>query len=67
MTTTSSEATAVGGHRPTEVKGLKELKLNSEGGTKKEYEDFLKSIERVSDICNIHRHIKASKDIQRTS
>ena len=46
MTTTSSEATAVGGHRPTEVKGIKELKLNSEGGTKKEYEDFLKSIER---------------------
>ena len=46
MTNASSEATAIGGHRPTEVKGLKELKLNSEGGTKKEYEDFLKSIER---------------------
>ena len=46
MTNASGEATAIGGHRPTEVEGLKELKLNSEGGTKKEYEDFLKSIKR---------------------
>ena len=46
MTASTGEPATIGGHRPTEVKGLKELKLNSEGGTKKEYEDFLKSIER---------------------
>ena len=38
------------GVRSADVEGLKELKSPEEGGNKKEYEDFLKKIERHSAV-----------------
>lgn len=45
LDTTSTSASGAAGSRPTEVKGLKLLKSPEEGGTKKEYQDFLDKIE----------------------
>ncbi len=42
---TRTSASGASGSRPTEVKGLKLLKSPEEGGTKKEYQDFLDKIE----------------------